>query len=860
MAKNNEEKVPPIILQYKRVKEKYQDCIVFFRLGDFYEMFEDEAIEVSRALDLTLSHRAGYPMCGVPHHTSQTYISKLINLGYKVALCEQLTPPGIKIIERDVVRVITAGTVNDDIMLEENKNNYILSIYKSGENLSLCYCDITTGEFRTQEIKSNYESELSDTLARVNPVEVLGNEEAGVLYKLLPMQNTGILPRFSTYYEWAFSLAQAEKNMKLQFGENFKNVYEVSKNMIIASGALLEYLHETQKRNLSNINKVSKVENDEYLLLDTTARRNLELVESIRDRKRYGSLLWLLDMTKTSMGARRLRKMFDEPLRSSSKINARLDAVEELVKKIISRDNLTAILSKIRDTERLAGKIAYGSVTPKDFLSLRDSLEVIPELKRELAKCECFKDYNEKLSDFVDVSTLISKAIKNDASFLLKDGGYINDGFNEELDDLRHAKQRAKKWIDDLEQKEREATGIENLRIDYNRVFGWYIEVNKKFEGQVPIHYQRKQTVANNERYICEELKEIENKISNADEQALKLEYQLFTMLKEHMLSYVPALQTASMIIAEVDAILSLAMSAVKYNFVKPTINSHVKKIEIVNGRHPVVEAFMRNGTFISNDTKLDEDDDRIMIITGPNMAGKSTYMRQVAIITFMAHIGSFVPATSATIAITDRIFTRVGASDDVAFGHSTFMVEMSEVASILANATDKSLIILDEIGRGTSTFDGLSIAWSVVEYISKHFKAKTLFATHYHELTELEGVLDGVKNYKVAVKEKDDEVVFLRKIVRGGANKSFGIQVARLAGLPKEVLSRAKDISENLEDLNQKMDFNVFNEKKEKAEDNTKLAKQIFEIVKDVDVNRLSPMAAFDMLVDLTNKINGEK
>ena len=859
MMSKGKDTTVPIIEQYKGLKGKYSDCVLFFRLGDFYEMFMDDALEISRVLDLTLSQRAGVPMCGVPFHSCQTYIARLVSQGYKVAMCEQLTNPQKgKMIERDVVRVITAGTVNDDLMLEENKNNYIMAIYKSEENLALCYCDITTGEFEVQEIKDNYESSLSDTLSRVSPTEVLGNNEAGEFYKALPMQNLGVLPRFNEYYEWAFGINQAEKNLKEQFGENFKNVYEVSKNMIIASGALLEYLNETQKRTLSNINKIAKVVNDEYLLLDTTARRNLELVESIRDRKRYGSLLWLLDSTKTSMGARKLRKMFDEPLRSSVKINCRLDAVEELVKKIITRDKLQELLSKVNDVERLAGRIAYGNVMPKELISLRNSLEVLPEIKTELSKCEHFVSYVQKIDDFSDLYKLLSSAIDDDAPYLLKDGGFIKEGFNTQLDELRNAKELGKKWVKELEEREREKTGIEKLRIDYNRVFGYYIEVNKKDTNLVPLYYQRKQTVANNERYICEELKELEDKILGSDEKAIKLEHELFSMLKEHLVSYVNALQISASAISDVDALLSLAISAVKYNYVRPTINSNVKRIEIVGGRHPVVEAFMKAGTFISNDTKLDEEFDRTMIITGPNMAGKSTYMRQVAIITFMAHIGSFVPARSAEIAITDRIFTRVGASDDVAFGHSTFMVEMSEVASILANATDKSLIILDEIGRGTSTFDGLSIAWSVVEYISKNLKAKTLFATHYHELTELEGVLDGVKNYKVAVKEYNDEVVFLRKIVRGGANKSFGIQVARLAGLPKEVLARAKVISENLEVVNQKLDVNIFNEQAKKAEDNTKLAKQIFEIVKDVDVNRLSPMSAFDILVDLSNKAKG--
>ncbi len=852
-------KKTPYLVQYYAAKEKYKDCIVFFRLGDFYEMFFDDAVEISRVLDLTLTQRTGVPMCGIPFHSANSYISRLVNKGYKVALCEQLTPANSKkMIERDVVRVITAGTVNDDLMLEENKNNYILNIYKNEDVLAVCYCDITTGEFAVQEIKQDFESALSDTLSRVSPTEVLGNQEAGLLYKSLPMQNLGILPRFNEYYDWAYGKEQADKNLKEQFGENYKNVFEVSKSMVIACGSLLEYLIETQKRILSNINKISKIVNDDFLLLDATARRNLELVETIRDRKRYGSLLWLLDSTKTSMGARRLRKMFDEPLRSSSKINKRLNAVEELVKKIITRDKLQELLATVNDIERLSGKIAFGNIMPKDLISLRNSFVSLPEIKKELRKCECFDELEKQINDFDELRALLFKAIDEKAPYVLKDGGYIQKGFNVQLDELRSAKEDGKKWLADLEAREREKTGIENLKIDYNRVYGYFAEVNKKFESKVPLYYQRKQTVANNERYIFEELKVIEEKILGSEEKAVKLELQLYSMLKEHLMQFIPALQMTASAIAEVDAILSLAVTAVKNNYVKPVINSNVKEINIVDGRHPVVEAFLKTGTFVSNDAKLDDDANRTMIITGPNMAGKSTYMRQVAIITFMAHIGSFVPARSAEIAITDRIFTRVGASDDVAFGQSTFMVEMSEVASILANATDKSLIILDEIGRGTSTFDGLSIAWSVVEYISNNLKAKTLFATHYHELTELEGVLSGVKNYKVSVKEFEDDVIFLRKIVRGGANKSFGIQVARLAGLPKEVLSRAKVISKNLEMVNQKFDYNVFENNAPKAENNSKVAQQILEIIKDIDVNRLSPMSAFDILVDLSKRATG--
>lgn len=856
------DKPTPMFQQYLLIKEKYPDTLLFFRLGDFYEMFYEDALTASKALDLTLTQRAGAPMCGVPYHASETYIQKLISMNFKVAICEQLSEPKRgQMVERDVIRVVTPGTVTEDIMLDNNRNNFILCAYFDGSKLGLSYADITTGLFETEQIDSDFVQAFTDTLSRVAPSEVIGNDAACELYESLPVMKLGSLPKMQKYYDWAFRGERCDQNLSKQFGENYKRVYEIEdkKSAQISSGALIEYLSETQKRQIQSIKHLKLVRNNDYMQIDSTARRNLELVETIRERKRYGSLIWLMDKTKTSMGARKFRYIFDHPLQSGEKINERLDRVEELYKKSVIRDQIGITLSAIGDIERLAGKIAYGNVTPKDLLSLKNSLAPIPGLKEVISKATTLAPLNAKISGLKDLHDLLEKAIDEDAPMLLRDGGYIRAGFNSELDSLRNVKIEGKKWLDSLEEEERTKTGIKSLKIISNRVYGYFIEVNKKETDRVPLYYKRKQTVANNERYITQDLKLIEDKIVNADENAIKLESIIYDQLKSHLQTMVDELLTTADAISDVDAIFSLAQTAVSNNYTRPQIDESVQEISIVGGRHPVVEAFLTGGTFISNDTFLSSPDDQIMIITGPNMAGKSTYMRQVALITFMAHIGSFVPAKEAKIAITDRIFTRVGASDDLAFGQSTFMVEMSEVASILANATPKSLVILDEIGRGTSTFDGLSIAWAVVEHMAKHLPAKTLFATHYHELTDLEGSLSGVKNYKILVKELDDDVVFLRKIVRGGANKSFGIEVARMAGLPTDVLTRAKQISKNLESLNQKLDINSLKSLPVEKQEN-KTMSEIYRIIKDIDPNRLSPMAAFEILVDLTNKAKEEK
>ena len=862
-------KEPSLMMKhYLQMKEKYKDCILFYRLGDFYELFYDDAIEVSKALDLTLTGKQcgldeKAPMCGVPYHASETYIAKLIALGYKVAVCEQLTEPkkGVKIVERDVVRIVTAGTVVEDSMLEEKRNNFIMSMFLDDDKLSVVYCDITTGELDLCHFDGGLESNFSDLLNRVMPSEVIGNSKAKEFYNNLQILRLGVYPKFEEYLDFAFGFDKATDKVKQQFGENAINVFELKSNKqdIPAIGGLLEYLEETQKRSLRNIDKIEKVKSNQFMVIDMNTRRNLELVESIRERKKYGSLLWLMDMTKTSMGARRFRAMFDQPLQNPVEINDRLDAVEELSKNLIMRDRLTECLSNIKDIERISGKIAYGNIMPKDLVQLKASLREIPTIKNILAsaKSEKLVSVRENLDDFSEIVNLLEKAIVENPPALFKDGGYIKDGFNQELDDLRHAREIGKKECEKLEELEREQTGIKNLKIHSNNVFGYYIEVSKGQTELVPLRYIRKQTIANSERYTTDDLQKIESKIFNSEENAIKLEDKLYKMLVEFLSGHLNSFAGSAKLIAEIDALLSLACVAVKYNFCKPVINKNIKKIEIVDGRHPVVERFVKDGSFITNDTLLDNDENQMMIITGPNMAGKSTYMRQVAIITFLSHIGSFVPAKSAHISITDRIFTRVGASDDLAFGQSTFMVEMSEVANILANATEKSLVVLDEIGRGTSTFDGLSIAWAVVEYIAKNLKCKTLFATHYHELSELEGVIGGVKNYKITVKEINDSVVFLRKIVRGHANKSFGIEVAQLAGVPEKVIDRAKEISKNLESVNQKLDMNMFGEDEEKTkqEKRNKIGNQILSVLKDLDINKMSPMESFEVLNDLIER-----
>lgn len=859
----DKEKVTPMMRQYIDTKEQYNDCILFYRLGDFYEMFFDDAEVASKVLDLTLTKKACgkdlfAPMCGVPYHAADIYIAKLLQEGFKVGICEQMTEPKAgEIVTRDVIRIVTPGTVYEDDILDSKKSNYIASIYKHENCIGVAYADVSTGDLYAIEMTGeNCSTELNDFLVRTVPSEIICNTEAReeVMSSFAYKMNNIRKPY--QYIDAVYELNNAQQVLKEQFGQTCISIFELNKKpfAISACGALMQYLRETQKSGMSHIRTIKQISNDDYMTIDITSRRNLEIDQTLKDRKKVGSILWLLDNTNTSIGARMFRSWLEQPLKNEKLINQRLDAVEELVDGLHTREKIIQALGGIRDIERICGKISFGSLGPRDCLNLKASLQNIPALKDAIAPCKSKKLFSiyQNIADFSDVVNYLDKCIDNNAPLAQKDGHYIKEGFNSKLDEYRNARNQGNVWLTELEQKEKLSTGIKNLKIGYNRVFGYYIEVNRSQSDLVPIHYIRKQTISNNERYITEDLKKIEDKILGADEKALKLESEIFAELREALLKIVPDLQLLSKLVGEIDCLCSLATVAVKNNYVKPKISSKIDHIKIIEGRHPVVEAMTKDSAFIPNDTYLDSRDDKIMIITGPNMAGKSTYMRQVAVLTFMAHIGSFVPAKSAEFSITDRIFTRVGASDDLAFGQSTFMVEMSEVAHILANATKDSLIILDEIGRGTSTFDGLAIAWAVVESLAKEYQSKTLFATHYHELSELEGMLEGVKNYRISVKEYNNSIIFLRKIVRGGTNKSFGIEVAALAGVKESVISRAKEISHNLEesDLNKNLSLNAINQvQKEKKDNSQKVAKQIFDIVKDLKVEVLTPLDAFDVL-----------
>ncbi len=853
----------PMMQQYVITKEKYKDAILLYRLGDFYEMFFEDAVVASKALDLTLTGKMcgleeRAPMCGIPYHALDGYLARLIEQGYKVAICEQITEPkkGVKLVERDVVRVITPGTLIDSNLLDDKKNNYILSGYYENGIVGVAYTDISTGIIYLADQNLN---QFNDLLVRVRPSEIICNSELADVADTLLASKLQIIPNFQVR---AFQNFEYDENYKILTNQiNKKELVGLTdkQQVVISSGVLISYLLETQKRSLSHINTVSYIQDAEFMSLDSNTRRNLELTETIKDRKKRGSLLWLLDKTQTSMGSRMLRSFIEQPLNDEKLINQRLNGVEELVKNIVIRDALNNLLNSVYDIERLCGKVSYNNLTPKDAIALKNSLSVLPQIKEKLSgfKSTILKGISRDIFDYSSIYNLLDSAIVENPPFVLKDGGFIKKGFNQELDDICNISTVGKTWLATLEAEEREKTGIKNLKIGYNSVFGYYIEVSKGQIEQVPYRYQRKQTIANAERYITDELKEMENKILHAEEQKISLELKLFNEIRETLLENVSAMQKTARQIAVLDALLSFASVACERNYCKPQVSNTINKIEIINGRHPVVEALLKNDDFIPNDTYLDDADSRTMIITGPNMAGKSTYMRQVAIITLMAHIGSFVPAQKANISLTDKIFTRVGASDDLAFGQSTFMVEMSEVSNILKQATNNSLIVLDEVGRGTSTFDGLSIAWSVMEYLSKTLKSKTLFATHYHELTELEGILEGVKNYRINVKEFNDSIIFLRKIVRGGANKSFGIEVAKLAGLPENVISRAKEILHTLEEneINKSSSLTKLNETSENIK-YQKAAMEVSNILKDVNVNTLTPLNAFDLILQLSEKL----
>ncbi len=874
----------PMMKQYMETKSQYPDCILFYRLGDFYEMFFDDALTASRELEITLTGKncgqeERAPMCGVPYHAVESYLNKLVSKGYKVAICEQLEDPKTAkgIVKRDVVRIVTPGTNLDTQALDESKNNYIMCIVYIADRYGVSVADITTGDYFVTEIEDS--AKLMDEIYRFSPSEIICNEA----FYMSGMDLDGMKDRLGiTIYSldsWYFDDAVCRQKLLAHFKvSSFAGLgladYDCG---VISAGALLQYLLETQKNDLSNLTHITPYMSGKYMMLDSSTRRNLELCETLREKQKRGSLLWVLDKTKTAMGARTLRKYVEQPLIDKKEIEKRLDAVQELKDQAISREELREYLSPVYDLERLIMKITYGSANPRDLTAFRTSLEMLPPIRYILQdmQCELLKSITEDLDPLEDLCTLITNAIREDPPIAMKEGNIIRDGYNEEVDKLRRAKSDGKDWLAKLENEEREKTGIKNLRIKYNKVFGYYLEVTNSYKDLVPEYYTRKQTLANAERYITPELKELEDMILGAEDKLYALEYELYTEVRETVAAEVERIQQTAKAVAALDVFASLALVAERNNYVRPKINEK-GVIDIKEGRHPVVERMIPNDMFIANDTYLDDKKHRISIITGPNMAGKSTYMRQTALIALMAQVGSFVPAKSANIGISDRIFTRVGASDDLASGQSTFMVEMTEVANILRNATSKSLLILDEIGRGTSTFDGLSIAWAVVEYISdsRLLGAKTLFATHYHELTELEGKIENVNNYCIAVKEKGDDIVFLRKIVKGGADKSYGIQVAKLAGVPDLVINRAKEIVEELseEDITTRVSEIATKDKvskkkpKVKKYDEVDIAQMsLFDTVKDddvleelknLDVGNMTPIDALNTIYRLQNKL----
>ncbi len=802
-------KLTPMMKQYIKVKEKYRDCILFFRLGDFYEMFFEDAIVASKTLEIALTKKAcgldeKAPMCGVPFHSCNSYISKLVENGFKVAIAEQMTEPTSKgIVERDVVRVVTPGTVLEDNLLENKKNNYLMSIFIENDDVSLSFVDITTGEISSTFLKKN---KLIEEIAKISPTEILINDAYYIKY----LKEISIFNHIYINENFDFSYLNEDivyKYFTKDYIDSIKDYQNIKNSLSI----LLNYIYSTQKQITNNINSINLYNTNEYMVLDMATRINLELTSTIRGNNKKGSLINILDKTSTSMGARLLRKYIEEPLINKDKINERLNIIEEIKDDFMLREDLINSLKNIYDIERICSKIAFEKVTPKEMLNLKYSLEKLPILKQLIKSSDTkiLKTYIEDMDDLRDLYNLLDSSILEEPSISIKEGNIIKSSFNKELESLRDISKNGAFMIKEIENKEKEKTGIKSLKIGFNKVFGYYIEITKTNLNQINLDetYIRKQTLSNAERFITEELKDIEDKILNAQDKIKTLEYDLFVQIRDEVYKNIEKLQKISKIIANIDVFVSLAIVAYVNNYVKPILNNE-NKIEIINGRHPVVEDMVEEENFIKNDTILEKH--AINLITGPNMAGKSTYMRQTAIICLMAHIGSFVPCEYANISILDRIFTRVGASDDLSKGQSTFMVEMSEVSNILENATEKSLVILDEIGRGTSTYDGISLAWSIVEYIQKNIKAKTLFATHYHELTLLEEKFNNIKNYSVQVKEENDNVVFLRKIQRGPANKSYGINVAKLAKLPDEVIQRANIILNELENKENKIDSSV--------------------------------------------------
>ena len=875
----------PMMTQYLETKKQYPDCILFYRLGDFYEMFFEDALTASKALEITLTGKEcgleeRAPMCGVPYHAVDNYLSRLVQQGYKVAIAEQMEDPkqAKGLVKREVIRVVTPGTLLSGQSLEDSKNNYLMGIVYMDGVFGISAADISTGDYLVTEVKS--ERALIDEIYKYAPSELICNEAfymSGVdleeMKERLHLTVSSLDSRFFSD-EYCRKLLREHFHVNTLEGLGLAD-YEAG---TIAAGAVLQYLYETQKTSLAHMTAIRPYTTGQYMMLDTSTRRNLELVETLREKQKRGSLLWVLDRTRTAMGARMLRSWIEQPLIDRAAILERQDAVEELNMNFISREEICEYLNPIYDLERLMGRISYKTANPRDLISFKNSIEMLPHIKRLLDdfSAELLKTTNREMDGLSDLADLIERAIEPDPPVSVRDGGIIRDGFDEEADKLRHAKTEGKTWLAELEQEEKEKTGIKNLRIKFNKVFGYYFEVTNSFKDLVPDYFVRKQTLANAERYTTDRLKELEDIILGAEDRLFSLEYDLFCQVRDQIAGEVERIQRTAKAVARLDVFASLSSVATRNNYIKPQINEK-GVIQIKNGRHPVVEKMMRDDLFVANDTYLDNGKNRISVITGPNMAGKSTYMRQTALIVLMAQIGSFVPAGEANIGICDRIFTRVGASDDLASGQSTFMVEMTEVANILRNATRNSLLILDEIGRGTSTFDGLSIAWAVIEHISntKLLGAKTLFATHYHELTELEGTMSGVNNYCIAVKEQGDDIVFLRKIVKGGADKSYGIQVAKLAGVPDSVIERAKELVEELSHADitvraREIAENSANSQPQRRsvprpDEVDMLQMSIFDTVKDDDIvkelkelelSTMTPIDALNTLYRLQNKL----
>ena len=875
----------PMMQHYLKTKEEYKDCILFYRLGDFYEMFFDDALVVSKELELTLTGKdcgqaERAPMCGIPFHAAETYLNRLVANGHKVAICEQVEDPkqAKGIVKREVIRIVTPGTNLNTQALDETKNNYLMSIVYLGEKIGVSIADFSTGDYFVTELSSG--SELIDEINKFVPSEIITNEYFSMSGIDLTAVNDKLGITMSTLDSWYFDEDTCIKKLLTHFkvgvldGLGLKDYTAGT----IAAGALLLYLYEMQKGSVDHITSIVPYTTGKYMLIDSSSRRNLELVETMREKQKKGSLLWVLDKTKTAMGARALRSMIEQPLINKEDILKRQAGIEECNNRAIDREEIREYLNPVYDLERIMTKISCKSANPRDLIAFRNSLEMLPHIKKLIGTMESdlFAECFANLDDLADIYSLISSAIVEEPPITIREAGIIKEGFSKEADELRRAKTEGKEWLAQLEAREKEATGIKNLKVKYNKVFGYYLEVTNSFKDLVPADWVRKQTLTNAERYTTDELKKLEDVILGAEDKLCSLEYDLFNEVRDSIAAEVRRIKSTARAIAEIDVYTALSVVAQQYNYVKPAINEK-GIIDIKNGRHPVVEKMIRNDMFVANNTYLDNAKNRISIITGPNMAGKSTYMRQTALIVLMAQIGSFVPVQEANIGIVDRIFTRVGASDDLASGQSTFMVEMTEVANILRNATPKSLLILDEIGRGTSTFDGLSIAWAVVEYIAntKLLGAKTLFATHYHELTELEGTLDGVNNYCIAVKENGDDIVFLRKIIKGGADKSYGIQVAKLAGVPDTVIERAKELVADLSDADISLkarDIAQYSKKQEKLVNSYKKVddldvKQmslfdtvnnddIIEDIKALDISNMTPIDALNTLYKLQGRV----